>query len=1714
MERAETAANALSADAGKVDFYLGDANDTGMKMGTGTVEFVDGAYTASVDVTIGQDKGFNSAGTFKFTADFGGYAPEGDEGGDSLAPNTGSAQLNVVESYTIDYEEETITIAEGFSLYEAESGGNAIFTSTADSDTTSLTNYIQSTDRKLYLQAPATGEGEQPDRREITIPARPQAPTASSILIDYSEERLAFPPDVTAAALEYALSQSDPNWQKVPSGAALSDMGWNGDAEKTYYFRKGATDTSFASSETTAPVTAPPRPEAPEGLLLQDWTDVSLSFYVGKGVQCRLGNEGAWVTLGQNETDRTFIDLTPQTTYTIYARYPATESQFASAEASAEGTTKSSAADAPEVGAATVTDTTVTLPYDAAWEYKMGDGDWRSILNPNVFTSLTAATQYTYYVRVKETETAEASEIATVTVWTAHAKPTGVQGDPNKITGVTTDMEYRLSTAEAWTECGGTEVTGLAAGEYQVRHKEDVGGAPASEAVTVTVDKGEQDKPEGEISLISSTENSLSVNFFSYMSENNAGVEIAYAKGLTANTPTSEWITVNKIDGSIEYSATIDQLSPGTPYVLFVRNKENDYFKPSQPITSGALYTKPKITTLSLPNAYVGVAYSAQLEAVAAEGTTVSWSLMEGSSLPAGLTLSTDGIISGTPTAATPQEATFRVTATIGEGTNSVFSGTAFVITISRSEAELGNLTVSGNTGIAEGAFQYGDTITVTFTPERSGDIATNALAENTAILTYTNAEGEAVMLATAAAQVDGSFTLSYDTKEKRLPTGEDLPLTVSYGGSGELEPAEKELTVTLEPATLKNRPTLSGNFVYGETVTANYTKQDDEEVTYQWYRGDQPIDEATSDTYKLTAKDVGQSIMVAVTATDAYHTDSVTSTPVTVGRAPGSITITCSDVTYGEAVAPSVTSTTNEGADVTYSYEGAGDTSYGPNAEAPKDAGTYTVTATVEETATHTSATSKAVSFSINRAELAAPQSLKLTSEAPGTATASWDAVQNASDYTVQLYRNGEAHGEPVVVTESGCEFSITEPGTYAVKVRANGSGNYADGAEAEASLTFFSVGFVTDGGGTVEPQVVAEGGKVTAPAELIKTGYTFGGWYSDEALTQAWDFDGSTVDGTTTLYAKWTKTPYAVFVETVGDGTASASVTTATMGDEVTLTAEPADGYHFAGWEVVSGDVAIADGAFTMPASDVTVKAVFERHASAGAWQSDAGGHWKVCDACGERFLEAAHAPAEDDGDCTTAVTCTVCGFTVTPALGAHDYAWTSNLDGTHSGACGHDGCDQQLLDQPCSYDEDGTCAVCGYERISVTTQPQDATVKEGETATFSVAAAGSNVASYQWQVSMDGGSTWADVAGATDDSYTTPAAAMDMDGWRYRCVVSNDGDRVESGVAALTVRKAASEVEPKWVGYYVEHYTQNADGGYDLAEREFLVGEIGKTVTARPKEYPGYAHNAGAEGTVATGTLESVTSTSDLVVLRAYYDLVAFSVTVETDGQGTASSSLASATMGQKVTLTAEPADGYHFAGWEVVSGEVALDGDSFAMPAGDVTVRAVFEPHAYGVCEPNQDGTHARVCAVCGERQTETCSGGTATCATLATCALCGQPYGELAEHEPEVVGAKDATCTEDGYTGDTVCSVCGHVIAKGEAVPATGHHFEDGVCTVCGAKDPEHEAPTDDPSPEPAPEDTEPTVPQTGDAGAFFSLPLALLGSLVAGAGLALRRRRS
>lgn len=79
----------------------------------------------------------------------------------------------------------------------------------------------------------------------------------------------------------------------------------------------------------------------------------------------------------------------------------------------------------------------------------------------------------------------------------------------------------------------------------------------------------------------------------------------------------------------------------------------------------------------------------------------------------------------------------------------------------------------------------------------------------------------------------------------------------------------------------------------------------------------------------------------------------------------------------------------------------------------------------------------------------------------------------------------------------------------------------------------------------------------------------------------------------------AKAPETEYAVTIRDDGHGTGSADPASATAGTEITLTATPNAGYHFKEWQVMSGDVTVRDDKFTMPDSDVEVKAVFEEDA-----------------------------------------------------------------------------------------------------------------------------------------------------------------------------------------------------------------------------------------------------------------------------------------------------------------------------------------------------------------------------------------------------------------------------------------------------------------------------------------------------------------------------------
>jgi glucose/arabinose dehydrogenase len=85
------------------------------------------------------------------------------------------------------------------------------------------------------------------------------------------------------------------------------------------------------------------------------------------------------------------------------------------------------------------------------------------------------------------------------------------------------------------------------------------------------------------------------------------------------------------------------------------------------------------------------------------------------------------------------------------------------------------------------------------------------------------------------------------------------------------------------------------------------------------------------------------------------------------------------------------------------------------------------------------------------------------------------------------------------------------------------------------------------------------------------------------------------------------------------------------------------------------------------------------------------------------------------------------------------------------------------------------------------SITTQPLNKTVVEGQPATFSVSANGSTPLTYQWQ------RNGLNISGASTSSYTISAAALADNGAKFRCVISNAFGSVSSSEATLTVTAA---------------------------------------------------------------------------------------------------------------------------------------------------------------------------------------------------------------------------------------------------------------------------------------------------------------------------------
>jgi uncharacterized repeat protein (TIGR02543 family) len=169
------------------------------------------------------------------------------------------------------------------------------------------------------------------------------------------------------------------------------------------------------------------------------------------------------------------------------------------------------------------------------------------------------------------------------------------------------------------------------------------------------------------------------------------------------------------------------------------------------------------------------------------------------------------------------------------------------------------------------------------------------------------------------------------------------------------------------------------------------------------------------------------------------------------------------------------------------------------------------------------------------------------------------------AHSYTVTYDLNYTGSANPPPNQEIGEGGNATQPAVPA-RTGYTFGGWFTDAAGTEAEWNFdlntvketitlyakwtqitYTVTFYWNYTGTTEPYLVstpvAHGGTITEPTtEPERTGWTFGGWFLDEAGTEAaWDFDTDTVTEDTTLYAKWNINSYAVTFVTDAEPTAA---------------------------------------------------------------------------------------------------------------------------------------------------------------------------------------------------------------------------------------------------------------------------------------------------------------------------------------------------------------------------------------------------------------------------------------------------------------------------------------------------------------------------------------------------------------------------------------------
>ena len=479
-----------------------------------------------------------------------------------------------------------------------------------------------------------------------------------------------------------------------------------------------------------------------------------------------------------------------------------------------------------------------------------------------------------------------------------------------------------------------------------------------------------------------------------------------------------------------------------------------------------------------------------------------------------------------------------------------------------------------------------------------------------------------------------------------------------------------------------------------------------------------------------------------------------------------------------------------------------------------------------------------------------------------------------------------------------------------------------------------------------------------------------------------------GSNTKELSITIAKAAPTEYTITVTTEGNGTASASHSKAAAGTTITLTATPNEGYHLKEWEVMSGGVTIVDDKFTMPDSNVEIKAIFEEDAPpaptdpakpsisvTGTYTYNGSEHTATVSGYDPATMDISGNTATDAGDYTVRVTSKT-GKWADGSTDAVTAAWSigkatqeapNGLIGvaptTEGGSDGKiTGVDATMEYRAESETIYTACTGIEIENLSAgnyfvryaedhnhfASPDAEVTVGEGKPlADFTITFNGNGGSGSMEPVTVKAGTNYILPA----CGFTAPAdqefKAWEIGGAEYKVGDSYTVDR-------------DTEIKALWENSVITPTTYTVTVGNDgngTGTATPSTAAAGTTITLTATPNKGYHFK---EWQVISGGVtikdDKFLMPDSNVEVSAIFEKDAppvpteFTITVKTDSNGTASASHAKAVVGTEITLIATPKTGYHFKEWEVISGGVTISNNKFTMPNGNVTIKAIFEEDA--------------------------------------------------------------------------------------------------------------------------------------------------------------------